>query len=159
MNSTVQNKNRVTKAATFFAVCIILTLAYSNSFTASWHYDDFHHITENPSVSDLSNIPHFFSDSETFSKIPGYKMYRPLLMVTNTLNYALGETVTGDGTDVFLFHLVNFLFHLITVLAIFFIIRYLFRFRILIKGLNPTLPALFASLLFGLNTINTETIV
>lgn len=86
-------------------------------------------------------------------------MYRPLLMVTNTLNYALGETVTGDGTDVFLFHLVNFLFHLITVLAIFFIIRYLFRFRILIKGLNPTLPALFASLLFGLNTINTETIV
>ena len=137
----------------------ILLLFYSNSFTADWHYDDFHHIKENINIRKASNIPLFFSDATTFSRNPGTKMYRPLLMVTHAVNYQMGIMTTRDGYNVVPYHITNFLFHLITVLAIFFIIRYMFMYRIIIEGMNPALPALFAALLFGLNTINTETIV
>jgi Tfp pilus assembly protein PilF len=134
-------------------------IPYSNSFTTHWHYDDFHHIKENINIRKISNIPIFFQDPTTFSRNPSSRMYRPLLMTTHAVNYQVGIMTTRDGYNVVPYHVTNFLFHLITVLAIFFIIRYLFQFKIPLEGLNPTLPALFAALLFGLNTINTETVV
>ena len=145
-----------------FAVLLItvtIGLFYSNSFTTDWHYDDFHHIKENINIRKISNLSNFFTDPTTFSRNPQTRMYRPLLMVTHAVNYQMGIMTTRDGYNEVPYHITNFLFHLVTVLAIFFIIRYLFRFRIPIEGLNPTLPALFAALLFGLNTINTETVV
>ena len=150
------------KRPVLFAVLLITVtvgLFYSNSFTADWHYDDFHHIKENINIRKISNLSNFFSDPTTFSRNPQTRMYRPLLMATHAVNYQIGIWTTRNGYDVIGYHVVNFLFHLISVLAIFFIIRYLFLFRILIEKLDPTLPAIFAALLFGLNTINTETVV
>jgi len=140
-------------------IATILLLFYSNSFHADWHYDDFHHIKENINIRKASNIPEFFADASTFSRNPQTRMYRPLLMATHAINYQIGLLTTRNGYDVTGYHVVNFLFHLITALAIFFIIRYLFTYRIPIDGLDPWLPALFGALLFGLNTINTETVV
>jgi len=136
-----------------------LLLFYSNSFTADWHYDDFHHIKENINIRKLSNIPLFFKDTTTFSRNPNTTMYRPLLMSTHAINYQIGLLTSRDGYNVLNYHITNFLFHIVSVLSIFFIVLLLFRRKIPIEDLNPILPALFAGLLFGLNTINTETIV
>ena len=140
-------------------ISLTILLFYSNSFTADWHYDDFHHIKENINIRKLSNIPSFFTDPSTFSRNPNTRMYRPLLMVTHAFNYWFAILTTRDGYNVVGYHVVNFIFHLISSLAIFFITLFLFKNRIHIRGLNPFLPAIFASLLFGLHTINTETIV
>jgi len=140
-------------------ISLVLVVFYSNSFTTDWHYDDFHHIKENINIRKLSNIPMFFTDASTFSRNPQTRMYRPLLMSTHALNYWLGIKTTRDGYNEVGYHVVNFLFHLISTLAIFYITLFLFRRKIIIEGLNPLLPAIFCSLLFGLQTINTETIV
>jgi len=150
------------KNPVLFSVLLIsltVLLFYSNSFTADWHYDDFHHIKENINIRKLSNIPSFFTDPSTFSRNPNTRMYRPLLMTTHAFNYWFAILTTRDGYNVVGYHVVNFIFHLISSLAIFFTTLFLFKSRISIKGLNPFLPAIFASLLFGLHTINTETIV
>jgi Tfp pilus assembly protein PilF len=155
-------RETVGSSPVFFAILLIIvavTAFYSNSFRADWHYDDFHHIKENINIRKISNIPDFFADATTFSRNPQTRMYRPLLMATHAINYQIGILTTRNGYDVTGYHVVNFLFHLITVLTIFFIIRYLFTFTIPVNGLDPTLPAVFGALLFGLNTINTETIV
>ena len=82
-------------------------LAFHNSFDNSFHYDDEHSILENPHIRTLKNMPAFFVDPGKFSGMPEARMYRPLLVVTFAVNYAVGEY------GVFGYHLVNFLLHLV----------------------------------------------
>jgi tetratricopeptide (TPR) repeat protein len=80
-------------------------------------------------------------------------------MSTYAVNYWIALQTTRDGYNVFGYHVVNFLFHLASSFAIFFIVLLFFKRRVVIPGLEPTLAAVFAGLLFGLHTINTETVV
>jgi Tfp pilus assembly protein PilF len=136
-----------------------ILLAYSNSFQADWHYDDFHHIKENINIRKASNIPVFFKDPTTFSRNPGTNMYRPLLMTTHAINYQMGIWHKSNGYYILWYHVTNFLFHVIASLAVFAIVLWIFSHRISIQGVHPVLIATFAGLFFGLHTINTETIV
>jgi len=158
----IQVQSSFEKRPVLFSILLItglLLIFYSNSFTADWHYDDFHHIKENINIRKISNISKFFTDPTTFSRNPQTRMYRPLLMVTHAINYQIGLITSRNGYNVVGYHVVNFLFHLVSTLTIFFIVLFLFRKKIHIKEVHPALPALFAGLLFGLHTINTETIV
>ncbi len=89
------------------AVCIVaLTLAaYANAFNGTFHYDDFHSVVDNRATREVANIPRFFTDPGLFSADSNRGMYRPLLLVTYTLNYA----VTGDRARGFL--VLNWLLH------------------------------------------------
>lgn len=87
-------------------------IAYANSFGNSFHYDDSHSIVDNPHVRSLASIPAYFADPGTFSAMPETRMYRPLLLVTYALNYAVGEY------EVFGYHVVNFLLHVVNALLI-----------------------------------------
>ena len=82
-------------------------LVFHNSFGNGFHYDDEHSIVENPHIRSLSSIPDFFVDAGTFSGLTEARMYRPLLLVTYALNYAVG------GYEVAGYHLVNLLLHLL----------------------------------------------
>ena len=158
----IQVQSSFEKRPVLFSILLItglLLIFYSNSFTADWHYDDFHHIKENINIRKITNIPKFFKDPTTFSRNPQTRMYRPLLMVTHAINYQLGLMTSRNGYNVIGYHVFNFLFHLVNTLAIFFIIKYLFTRKIHVEGIHPALPAVFAAVLFGLHTINTETIV
>jgi len=136
-----------------------LLLTYSASFTADWHYDDHHHIRENISVRKLSNVPAFFTDPSTFSRIPKTVMVRPLLMTSHALNYRMGLASHGDGYTVIWYHITNFLMHLAASLCVFGIALFLFRHKISIRSASPVLAATFAGLFFGLHPINTEAVV
>jgi hypothetical protein len=81
-------------------------LAYHNSFGNSFHDDDSHSIVDNLHVRSLDNVPRFFFEPGTFSIMPQARMYRPVLLVSYALNYAVGEY------DVFGYHLVNLVIHL-----------------------------------------------
>ena len=72
-------------------IALACWVAYANSFSGSFHYDDFHSLVENRAVRSLANVPRFFVDPGLFSGEPDKGMYRPVLLVTYALNYAVGE--------------------------------------------------------------------
>jgi tetratricopeptide (TPR) repeat protein len=84
----------------------LAVLAYANSLQGSFHYDDFHSLLNNPHVRQLGEIPGFFLNPGAFSADPEKAMYRPALLLSYALNYAVGQySVLG-------YHLVNLALHL-----------------------------------------------
>lgn len=122
-------------------IAIAVVLVYANSLGGSFHYDDLHSIVENPHIRSLSGIPSFFADPHSFSVDADKAMFRPLLLVTYAVNYALG------GYDVIGYHLVNVGLHLICSLLVWSLARAL--------GLKPWV-ALGSALLFGLHPLCAE---
>ena len=98
----------------------IITLAcmfYLNALGNSFHYDDSHSIVENYHIRNLANVPQFFADPRTFSREPAMAMYRPLLVTTYAVNYALGR-YHPQG-----YRLVNLLLHALAAWVVFEILR------------------------------------
>jgi tetratricopeptide (TPR) repeat protein len=86
---------------------------YLNSLGNSFHYDDSHAIVGNPHIRSLAELPRVLVDPRTFSREPQMAMYRPLLVATYSLNYALG------GLDPIGFRLVNLGLHAACALLLF----------------------------------------
>ena len=132
---------------------------YINSLNNTFHYDDQHSISENFAIRKLENIPHFFVDPHAFSESPGHLMYRPMLLVTYAINYAIG------GNDVTSFHVVNNLLHAANATLIFLIVALLLGQSRGKRGTEtasvnafPSLAPLLAGLMFGLHTLNTQAV-
>ena len=106
-------------AFAFFALFITLLLVYSNSFRGEWHFDDFQTIVDNPSIRLQSAAwdelkksfygPTFGTDSQ--------RIARPVAYASFALNYLFG------GTDVFGYHVVNFVIHFAAACFLFLMIR------------------------------------
>ncbi|MCC7201198.1 MAG: tetratricopeptide repeat protein [Nitrospirae bacterium] len=88
-------------------IAVISVAVYSNSFRNSFHFDDQHYIVENPYIRDVRNIPSFFLSPEysSFEKV-FTSHYRPLLVSSYAINYAIGG-LRPEG-----YHAVNLLFHI-----------------------------------------------
>jgi uncharacterized protein (TIGR02996 family) len=142
----LRNK-RILLMVLLLAVCV----AYANSFQNSFHFDDYHTITDNPAVRSLHNVPRFFTDATTFSVLPANRTYRPMVSTTLALDYALGH-----GYKLFWFHFSTFLFFLalIALLCAFY--------ELLFDSIRPSPAnawlALFGAAWFGLHPAIAETI-
>ena len=124
-------------------LCTALFIAYATSFYNSFHYDDYHSIVENPHIRSLERVPGYFADPTTFSAMPDRAMYRPLLLATFAINYALGGYAL-EG-----YHLVYWLVHLVCAM--------------LVYSLGRTLgarhwPTLVGALFFALHPLNAEAV-
>lgn len=93
-----------------------LLLCYSNGFDAAWQYDDFGNILKNPGVrmTELSwpQIVRALTAGMDYQIIS-----RPLAYLSFALNYRFGQT------EVFGYHLVNFIVHWLTAVALFLFVR------------------------------------
>jgi tetratricopeptide (TPR) repeat protein len=93
-----------------------LLLCYSNSFNAGWQYDDFGNILHNPAVRmtelNWSQIIQALNAGMDYQIIS-----RPLAYLSFALNYRFGRT------EVFGYHLVNFIIHWLTALCLFLFVR------------------------------------
>jgi len=127
-------------------VAALTTAAYANSFSASFHLDDYHQIASNTNMYSLSNIPRFFVDATSGTNIAGLRGYRPVTTVSFALSYAL------SGQEVFGYHVVNFLLHLINSLLMFIVVR---RVMEEANSEGAATIAVFASALFCLHPIQT----
>jgi protein O-mannosyl-transferase len=127
----------------YLALICLPMAVYLNSLQNPFHYDDIHSIVDNPHIRQLGNIPGFFVDPTLFSAQVGNAMFRPLLLTTFAVNYAI------SGYDVWSYHLVGMLLHAGCVLLIYGIGRHL---------LKDDLAAGFGALIFGLHPINSESI-
>jgi hypothetical protein len=135
------------KTAYFWAwaglIAIVTLASYANHFHNSFHFDDFHTITENGSIRNLSHIPKFFIDCTTSSSIPTHQGYRPLVTTLSAINYAQG------GLDTFWYHVSNF-----GLFAVIVICFYFFQLNFYGQGFALLGAAWFALLPANAETIN-----
>ena len=134
-----------------FTLFVILLVAYANHFDNGFHFDDSHTILNNASIRSLKNIPSFFSDPSTFSASPYHGMYRPLITTSLAIDYWI-----AGGYHPFMFQLSTFLWHIGLCIMIFYLFKQLLN-KTIQHQWNPYM-ALFGAGLFGLHTVNAETI-
>ncbi|MBW1981203.1 MAG: tetratricopeptide repeat protein [Deltaproteobacteria bacterium] len=79
-------------------------LAYSNSFLASFHYDDITRIVQNDAILDIGNLRQIYS----------YCPERFLVYLTLALNYRL------SGFDTTSYHIINFFIHYFATIFLYF---------------------------------------
>jgi tetratricopeptide (TPR) repeat protein len=128
----------------------LLAAAYANVLDNAFHFDDGHVLVENLFVRSLGNIPRFFADAGTFSKLPANATYRPLVTTSLALDYAM-----AGGLHPRVFHASQIVQMAVLGLALFFFYRRTMD-SVASDPWNRYL-ALFAATLFCVHTLNTET--
>lgn len=101
------------------ALVIAAVVAYANTFSVPFAFDDKTAILENPTIRSLWPLSGPFSPPAIGSGVTG----RPLVNASLALNYALG------GTSVFGYHVFNVVVHALSALLLFHILRRTFRSR------------------------------
>jgi tetratricopeptide (TPR) repeat protein len=122
------------------AACLV---AYAIALGGGFHYDDQHHVVENRAIRSLENVPRFFEDAGTFSSLPHHKLYRPVLMTSYALDFALWR-LNPLG-----FLITNLLIHVLAALAVLALAR---------SVLGPGRAALLAAVLFGVHPLASEVV-
>ena len=140
---------RLRPYVSFAALVLVVSIAYSNHFENSFHFDDAHTVEANVHVRSLSNIPKFFTDARTFSNLPTHQVYRPLLTTSIAVDYVRG------GGKPSAFHVTSFGIFL----ALIWVVWQLYM-ELIGEGL--TLPAwtlaLAATSVFALHPVIAETV-
>jgi Tfp pilus assembly protein PilF len=90
----------------------LIAACYSNSFKASWHFDDYSNIVNKPALHlekfSLNSITRTFYSRSENSSAGNEKMFRPLACLTFGLNWYVGQgRVTG-------YHIVNAFLHILS---------------------------------------------
>jgi tetratricopeptide (TPR) repeat protein len=66
------------------------TLVYLNALPNAFHFDDSHSIVENPAIRSFGEAGRWFTDTRAFTVLKENTNYRPVLLATYAVNYALG---------------------------------------------------------------------
>ena len=128
----------------FGVICLLVLVTYSNTFTASFHFDDV------PSIVDNHLIRHATEDN----LMQILRGVRPVVYLSLMLNYQLG------GLNVVGYHIFNVGVHIINSYFVYLLILWtllLPRFEKRYAGQAKRM-ALFAALLFAVHPIQTESV-
>ncbi|MCS7079635.1 MAG: hypothetical protein NZ585_06250 [Chloracidobacterium sp.] len=100
-----------------FAVALLTALVYANTLVNGFTFDDISIVQTNPYITDWRRIPWLFTKGYWSHKTGGGGNYRPLSLVTFTLEYAAwGLWAAG-------YHLTNTLLHTANVILLFHLLR------------------------------------
>ncbi|GAB4483111.1 MAG: tetratricopeptide repeat protein [Thermodesulfovibrionales bacterium] len=146
--------------ASLAIICGIL-LAYSNTLNASFHFDDYVNIVENPAIRDFG----YFTDPSLVARLDSSNGFNGPLFTMRyvgylsfALNYAVG------GLDVRGYHLVNILIHIASSLLLFRLLVLLQRSLYVSQGREKTIPgaggsvAIVAAALFAVHPLQTQAV-
>lgn len=135
----------------FITLFIIILSIYSNTFDASWHFDDEQNILDRKAIH-LSKLT-WPQIKKTFFDDEG-KLYRPVACLSLALNYYIGKT------NIFGYHAVNISIHFLASIFLFLFIYHILNLPLLKAryGPNSYFIALFATVLWVINPIQTQAI-
>ena len=136
------------------ALSLLIFSIYGNSFDCSWHFDDEPNITDNPNLH-LKEITWENLKRALFSDRNNPTMpYRPVACLTFALNHYF------DGLNVFGYHLVNVLIHLLSSVFLFLFIYHTLNLPSLREKYAPQsyFIALLATILWAVNPIQTQAV-
>lgn len=143
----------------FLLLCLLVFLVYSNTFDASWHFDDYPHIVNNQLLHINDLLPKTLV--QTLSAPPSghnpdepERFYRPLSCLTFAVNwYFCKEGVAG-------YHLINIVIHCLTGFILFLTVLNLFESPNLkgTHGGSRHFIALLTAVLWVINPIQTQAV-
>ncbi len=130
--------------AAFFLILVSVLIAYSNTFNASFHFDD------TPAIVDNYSIKHMNFDSI----VNTLKANRGVVMFSLMINYALG------GLNVVGYHVFNILVHALNSMFVYLLILWTLSLPLLMGkyGSRSRRMALFGALLFAVHPVQTESV-
>jgi len=136
----------------FLLLSFLIFLIYSNTFHASWHFDDYTNIINDANI--CIKVIDIKSVHRSFFRANGGKISRPLSRLTFAVNWYFSRyDVTG-------YHIVNTVIHLLTAWILYFTILTLFRSPAM-KDRNQGSEhfiALLATVLWAINPIQTQAV-
>jgi tetratricopeptide (TPR) repeat protein len=128
----------------FGLIAVMVLIAYANSFTAGFHFDDTYSIVDNPYIKrvSLENIKYLLSTN------------RPVVNLTLMLNYQL------SGLNVAGWHIFNIAVHIANAFFVYLLIFKTMSMPLFGKKYEESARrlALFGALLFGVHPIQTESV-
>jgi hypothetical protein len=137
-----------------FMIC----LAYMNTFQASWHLDDRPNIVKNSGLHitnlKIETLIRTFYTSPTRPGWIGKKLYRPIPCLTFAVNWYFGKD------DVFGYHLVNLIVHVLTAFFLFLTVFFLLKSPNIgnkVRG-NEVIIAFLTAALWAMNPIQTQAV-
>ncbi len=135
----------------FFSLAIVIFAIYSNTFHASWHFDDFVNLVDHPGMH-LKSLE-WSEIKETFFANRG-KLNRPVSAFSLALNHYFSRT------NVFSYHLVNTTIHCFSAIFLFLFILQTLKLPVLEKRYGPIAysVALLASMLWAINPVQTQAV-
>ncbi len=148
--NVISNKNYkkqliIASAASLLLTLICLSPVLNNDFV---NFDDNKLITENRIVTHPNQYG--FEDIIDFQRFQAH--YKPLVVLMWQWEYK------NWGADPFVFHGINLLFHLLTTLLVFIVIKRIFDHKNSSGGLINIYFAFFGSLLFGIHPLHVESV-
>src|SRR2546430_1145149 len=154
-DSAMERKGAAFAGAFAVVLAALLAVAYANSFSVGFLFDDGYGIAQNPALHSLKNVPRFFADPFLLTPVRENVDLRPLLLVTYALNYAI------SGLAPWSWHSLNLLLHFGAALMVFFIVRDHVWWPREERGPSGMArwPAAAAALLFALAPINHQPVV
>lgn len=124
-------------------IAVMILIAYSNTFTASFHFDDNPSIVENPYIKNVTadNIKKLLHGT------------RPVVNMSLLLNYQI------NGLNVIGWHIFNTLFHIMNSILVYVLIYQTLNMPVLSRysGASKKM-AFFGALLFAVHPIQTESV-
>jgi len=126
-----------------FISCMGL-LAFYGTLHSPFHYDDAHAIVENPYIKDLSQFQEKVGIQNIFN--------RSVLLLSFAINQHIGEL------EVFGYHLVNILIHILSSIVWFFLVRDFLRIEPSSKPFLKNKLPLVCSLIHLLNPLNIQAV-
>jgi Flp pilus assembly protein TadD len=135
-------------------ILIVGVLAYSNTFSVPFQWDDKYFICENPIVKDMSYFSHP-GQAKGLGMLYSHFKGRYIGYLSFALNYRLnGLEVTG-------YHIVNFAIHVLNSLLVYLLVQLTFKTPLLVKSAltgRSGVIALFSALLFVSHPLQTEAV-
>ncbi|MCX7702928.1 MAG: tetratricopeptide repeat protein [Planctomycetota bacterium] len=147
MNNGLDRLKRV-YTAVFIAFIVLSFVAYGNSITGDFVFDDVKIVKENPAIRSFSNIPRIFANFFTYKPLERQGMlvdpsYRPL----RSISYIFDYQFTKDSPVGY--HISNIIYHAIATFLLFILLLRL--------GAN-FFGAIAASIIFLLHPVNSEAV-
>ena len=136
------------------AILVIVLAIYSNTFHASWQFDDEINIVKNEPIN-LKEIS-WQDIKKTFFASPdgSTKIYRPIACLSFALNFFFGKD------DVFGYHVVNISIHLLAAFFLFLFLHHTLNLPLLKAryGPNSYSIALLATVLWAINPVQIQAV-
>lgn len=132
-----------------------LAVSYANGLTIAFTLDDVYLIELNPWIRSLAYIPRFFYDPFAMTTIRDNADFRPLLVISYALNYAM------SGLMPWSYHALSLLIHLVNSVLVFVIVRDFVWWPPAARGPAGAarIPAAAAALFFALAPLNSQPVV
>lgn len=140
------------------AIVVVTGLVFANALRNGFHLDDFYRIRDNPEIRHVAPVWRHFVDPGTISGSQGtsesrlhqFAQYRPLLPLSLSLNYWIGEhSFVG-------YHLGNLVFQIVASVLLYFLVLELLRYGagLPIDGERGRWLALIVAVVFAIHPVS-----